>query len=247
MKRIIFLSFIFLVCINIILIDPLKSNEKNLPMQSNVIQGAYDPTINITITEMRNLPIPASSENYSFLQCIDMECNVVIGRFASGEREVILIKDKDVDGTVDIVAHWFVDRERFKFDANPGGAYPPEVFKKLKEDIIKGSGVDVYPNSEGLEYIQVLSQNSSNIHKWKTGYSVIKFDPDATTKEMIVYSFSNSTDGADLVFDVKYRNMSSMKLIPVINQCVYCKNSKDKVIIEITQKLIEEAKKASPD
>ena len=215
-------------------------------VQRNIAKGQYIPAVDVTIKDMRNMPIPSSNENYAFIQSLDAVTNIVIGNFASGEREIILIKDKNSDGEVDLVAHWFVDRETFKFDASPTTTYNSVQFRKMKEDIINGVRGEVFPNQEGLEYIRVLYQNSDNIKKWRNGFLVTKYDPDNVVREMNRYSYSLSADGADMVFEIIYTYKGANRVSPIINQCVYCKNSKDKVVIEIINKLLDETKKFSP-
>ena len=63
-------------------------------------------------------------------------------------------------------------------------------------------------------------------------------DPDNRFLERIRYSFSdNGVHGVDLVFHVKYRNVGSSKVSPIINFSVYCKATKDKFVSDIVKDL----------
>ena len=239
------ISALFAICI--ILLDVFVVAAHNAgEVVTSIRKGAYIPDMLLSIKDMRNLPVPLSNENYAFIQSIDDVCNIVIGNFIAGEREIILIQDKNSDGKVDLVVHWFIDIERYKFEPNPDKEYNQESFKKLKEDIINGVRGRVFPNEQGLEYIRVLSQSSGNIKKWRNGFAVAKYDPDIPRQEMLSYFFSIDADGADLVFRVAYIPKNNIKVSPVINSFVYCKNSKDPFIKDVTQELIDETKKLSP-
>ncbi len=224
----------------------LTAVDMNIPIQKSVAKGQYIPDIDVTIKDLRSLPVPLANENYAILQSIDTVTNIIIGNFASGEREIILIKDKNGDGEVDLVAHWFVDGEKFKFDASPSTSYSSAAFAKMKEDIISGTRGTVFPNPDGVEVIRMLYQNSDNVQKWRTGYLVTRHDPDNPAREISRYSYSLSADGADLAFEIFYYPRGTNRVSPVINQSVYCKKSKDKVALETVKKLIEETNRISP-
>ena len=93
------------------------------PIQSNIQKGQYIPKIPVKITDLRSMPIPSTNEDYAFLQSIDRETNIVIGRFGTGTREIILIKDKNSDGIVDLVVRYFVDRKRYRYSSKPSVEY----------------------------------------------------------------------------------------------------------------------------
>jgi len=224
----------------------LWSTTKGMPIQSNVEKGYYIPKIPLKIKDLRNLPVPSTNEDYAFLQSIDNDCSVVIGKFSTGMREIILIKDRNSDGKVDLVVHWFVDKKRYKYSSRPGSEYSRDKFKAIKQNIINGKKGELNPNKEGTEYIKVLEQDSDRIKRWKNGYRVRLLDADDASSERLNFFFSTSNAGADLVFEIKYRNQGVMRISPIINYSVYCRESKDAMILETTKSLIKEASKFVP-
>lgn len=220
--------------------------DNNADIVKSVKKGSYTPDKALSLKDLRYLPIPESNENYAFLQSIDATTSVVIGNFASGDRIITLIQDKNSDGTVDLVVYWYVDSEKFRYDANPAKAYSQESFKTLKDDILNGVSRTVSPNKEGLKIIEQLYQGPGNIKRWRNGFNVTSYDPDDINKVRLNYFFSLSADGADLVFEVIYIPRNNIRVSPVINKGVYCKNSKDPYINEVIKKLIEDTRKVSP-
>jgi hypothetical protein len=213
-------------------------------IKTGIARGQYIPTIDVSIKDMRSLPVPLSNENYAFLQSLDAVTNIVVGNFSSGERVITLIKDKNSDGEVDLVAHWYVDEEKFKFDPAPAATYPSAVFDRMKMEILNGRGTSLSPNPEGIEFIRILFQVPGNIQKWRTGYLVFKYDPDVITREMSRFSYSMSAGCADVAFEMLYMRKGTARISPVINQGVYCKNSRDAKIIEVVRGLLEETKRS---
>ena len=244
MKKLLGISVIFML--SLLFIVSAWSRGTRGPIQSNIKHGQYIPKIPVKISDLRNLPVPTTNENYALLQAIDKETNVVLGNFNSGSRELILIKDKNSDGKVDAVVHYYVDRKRYRYSSKPGADYPPEKFKKLKEAVLNGTQGEFFPNKEGIPYIKVLEQDADRIRRWKNGFRVFMLDPDDERFSRISFFFSTSNRGADLVFEVKYRNQGVAKISPIINFGVYCNGSKDKYINSVTRKLVAEAKKFVP-
>lgn len=216
------------------------------PIQSNIAKGQYIPKIIVKISDLRNLPVPSTNEDYAFIQSIDDVTNIVIGNFTTGNREIILIQDKNSDGKVDLVVRYYVDKKRYRYSSKPSEEYSDEKFKKLKDNIISGKREDVTPNKEGREYIRVLEQDADRIRRWKNGFRVFMVDPDDDRFSRISFFFSTSNHGADLVFQVKFRHQGVARISPIINYGVYCKNSKDPHLKKVTMDLIAEAKKFMP-
>ncbi len=230
-------SIVFITCL-IFISGMLFSNSK---IQSNIASGKYEPKINVSIGNMRKLPVPSTYEDYSFLQCIGTECNYVEGKFSANEREILLYKDTNSDGKVDFVVHWFVDKKRPKYEARPEKFCSPAQFKKLKQDLLEGKQGAVSKNLEGIDYLRVIMKNSENVKKWRQGFTVSKHDLDDPTLVRVKYSFSyNQVTGADLVFEVVFRHLGAVKESPVINQYIYCKDSKDPFVVETVKQLIKE-------
>ena len=213
-------------------------------IQYNVVSGKYVPSISVTIGNLRSMPVPSGNQDYAFIQSIGAEVNVVLGKFSKGEREMVLYKDTNSDGTVDFIVHWFVDRNVPRYEPKPETFCPPEKFRKMKEDIIAGIQGDVCPNKEGYEYLQALLKNPENIKKWQKGYIITKKDLDDPLTERVKYSFSdNGINGVDIVFEVVYEDRGVIKESPIINQAVYGKASKDPFLVEMVKKLSAETAK----
>ena len=88
-------------------------------IQYNIEAGKYVPSISVTIGNLRNMPVPSGNLDYALLQCIGSEVNVVVGTFSKGEREIVLYKDTNADGTIEFVVHWFVDRKVPRYEPKP--------------------------------------------------------------------------------------------------------------------------------
>jgi len=227
----------------------LHSSSDDLPVQPSIKSGKYIFRERIVLKNLRTLPIPYSNKNYAFLQSLDKECNIVVGSFTKGFRKITLFKDKNVDGKVDQVVHWFVDRKKYKIEPRPGEFCSPEKFKKMKEEIITGKTGSLFPNPEGTEYLMsLLEKGLVKIAKMRNGYLVVMPDQDNMASERIKYSFSdNANRGVDLVFEVRYWNRGSVLESPIIRYSVYCKNSKDGFISGKVKELIKITADHCPD
>ncbi|MCP4130253.1 MAG: hypothetical protein GY754_04660 [bacterium] len=248
-KRIVYVSLIGIVAVLFVKLDlwSTSATKKGMPIQSRIASGVYVHTNILRISDIRNLPIPKTNVDYAFIQSLDTICNVVVGKFTTGHKEIIIYKDKNVDGKVDIIAHWYVDRKKFKFEPDPNKFCPPEEFKKMKEQILQGTTGKLNPNEEGIQYLNVLFQDSGNIRRWYNGYLVTGLDPDDESSQRVVYFFSdNQVRGVDISFIVKYVNRGLVRESPIIKYAVYCKDTKDKYLIDTVKKLMKEAKKFGP-
>lgn len=217
--------------------------KKKTNITERIAKGAYVPQIAVTARDVRNLPVPTMQEDYAILQAVDNYCNIIIGRFSAGNREIELIQDWDADGTVDMVVHWNSDRDSFRYEPKPGNKYSPEKFKELKTRILEGNTKDLKPNKEGTPYILSLIKKPTNIIRWLNGYRVSYTDPDRSSFEMYIFSFSHDALGADLVYQVEYRYIGKNIDRPIINYSVYCNDSKDPFINEYTKDLIKKTSK----
>lgn len=236
-------SFCKIIFSSVILFSAIALySEKLKPIQLNVRSGVYVPQIQLSLKDLKTLPVPSSNEDYAMMQQIDREMSIVIGAFSGGERKITLIQDKDFDGKADLVAYWLVDQQKFKVEENPDKVYPAEKIKKLKEDIINGSQDEIRPNNEGVDFMRKFFGGSENVKKWRNGFRVVSVDSDNKASERLVFSFSyNKLNGADMVFEVKYRNRGVARVSPIINYGVYCSNTKDPYVIELVKKLTKEA------
>jgi hypothetical protein len=222
------------------------SAQVKQPIQSSTARGEYIANLPINFKELSKLPIPSSNENYAFLQSIDSVTNVVIGRFIDNKRTIVLVQDKNSDGVVDFAVECDVEAGKFKYSPNPARDFPKDKFQKMKQDIINGVQGELSPNREAANYIKVLQKDSQKVKRWKNGYRVFLLDSDDDTLERLNFFFSTGAEGADLVFEVKYRNEGVARITPIIRNSVYCRDSKDKFIIDETRKLIEEAARYMP-
>ncbi len=243
MKIKIFLSLIIMIVLAQFQFN-IEASVKGKPIQSNVAKGIYVQKDILTVPKIKQLPVPSTNDNYAFYQAIDKVSNIVIGTFNSGERVITLIQDKNADGKVDTVAHYFIDLNRINLEPKPNEFCNAEKFKKYKEDIVKGNTKDISPNPEGTLYLTELLKTPSNITRNKHGFKVSRTDTDQLSKERVVYFFSyRTTTGADISFEVKYYNRGSARVSPIINIAVYCSKSKDPFAIETARKYMKEIKK----
>lgn len=234
-----------------------QSLEKMGVTISRVEKGTYVPGEIVTPQDMRFLPIPAGTNDYAVFQSIKKISNVIIGKFKTGEREIILIQDNNADGIVDIAAKWSIDLNRIDREGDPERFCSAENFKKLKEIIVNGKSETIplggksyliSPNKEGIPEIEKLLNIPSNISKHKQGLRIKKIDSDELTKEMMVFSFSlnSESNSADMAFDIKYYYMGRSRISPIINLGVYCLQSEDPFVKETVNKLREMSGKYLP-
>ncbi len=232
------LMSLFIIMVSVTILFSLDRSK----IINNVASGQYLMKKNITIGDLRNLPVPKSNENYAFLQSIDRSSNIVIGEFSNGNRKITLIKDRNSDGKVDLVVEWNVETKTPKFVSSPRKKFPDEKFKKMKMDILNGkvNGI-LRPNIEGRSYLKALldSDSEKRIDRYKSGYRVSMLDPDSRKNETLVYLSSYDVYGASLSYEVIYRRQGANYQSPTINFSVFCKNSKDKLIIKQTKEIIK--------
>ena len=213
------------------------------PLQSSVRSGMYIPHELVTVSILKKMPIPHTNEDYALYQSIGRVSNIVIGKFKAGQREIVLITDKDADGVVDFSCRWRVDDDRLDIDPRPSELCNAQRFAKMKEDILNGRSGELAPNPEGLPYMRSLMKRSSNIVKLKNGYRIYGLDPDDSTLERVSYYFAdNGNKGFDLAFEVRYTNMGPVRLSPVVNVAAYCKESFDPFLNDFVKRLLGEAK-----
>ncbi|HSV96012.1 MAG TPA: hypothetical protein VLM75_03650 [Spirochaetota bacterium] len=212
------------------------------PLQNNIASGKYIHNDLVTMFNVKQLPVPATNDDYAIFQSIGKVSNVIIGRFKKGARQVVLITDNDADGKVDFACVWNVDGGAVDITPKPETVYGEAQFRQMKDEIVNGKSGLVSPNPEGIAYMRVLLERTSNIIKMRNGFRVSGSDPDVVGLERVNYFFSdNGVHGADLAFEVKYNNIGQIRVIPIITVWVYCKDSSDPFVIETVKKLNAEA------
>ena len=222
---------------------PLHAEKKAIKLMSTVKEGKYDATDQISAAKLAYLPIPGTKEDYVIFQSIGKVSTLVIGRFASGEKEIFYISDTNGDGKVDEGTTYFPDIKKFRAVAQVAQQYTPEKFKQMKLDVINGVRGELNPNQEGVSYIKKNVEKRSDIVKktrYKNGFRVFINDPDDQNLHRAIFYYSNnkkSTGGADLAFKVEYRNVGTQMISPIINYNVYCKDSDDPVVAEVVDDL----------
>lgn len=243
MKRFILSISVSVLFIAIVAITALHAKTSQIPLQESIASGVYLETAIIKIGDLRNMPVPASNEDYALLQSIGKVTSVVIGNFGKGCRKITLIQDKDSDGTVDRVSEWYVDRKEYVHSSKPSETYSSEKFKQLKQDILQGKRETVKPNWEGLPRVKEEIQSPDNVRREGLGYRAVIKDAD-TSQERVIFTYADrDNQGVDLVFEVKYYNKGVARVSPPINYSVYCKGSRDSVIKEAVVELEEATKK----
>jgi hypothetical protein len=212
------------------------------PLQHNIASGKYIHNDLVTMANIKQLPIPATNDDYAIYQSIGKVSNVIIGKFKVGARQVVLITDSNVDGKVDFACVWNVDSGVIDITPKPETIYSEVQFRQMKDDIVNGKSGLVSPNPEGVAYLRVLLEKPSNIIKMRNGFRVSWYDPDVRGLERVNYFFSdNGVHGSDMAFEVKYNNVGQVRVSPIITIWVYCKDSYDPFVIETVKKLNAEA------
>ena len=213
-------------------------------LQNQILKGNYSPHLPLKSSSLHTLPIPRTSRNYTFLQCINKTCTIVNGVFATVPRRIEFFQDVNVDGKVDIAYRYYIDLKKYKKINNISKVIPPKKFKELKEIIFSGQRGKYSPNLEGIDFFKILAKDGSNIHKWRNGFSVFRKNVDKIDEKRAIYSFSdNGPDGYDIVFKINYMINGRSKIVPVIKSSVYAKNSKDPFIKSKIKELYNMAKK----
>lgn len=219
------------------------SAAKKGNIQTSVKQGKYIETDLLSAAKLPYLPIPNTKEDYAFIQSLGKSTSVVIGRFADGEKQIVLIGDSDGDGKVDISSVYYPDQKKFKNSSQPEKEYSAEAFKKMKQDIILGARGEFNPNAEGSDFVKRMVVKKNNIVvkvRFKNGYRVFINDSDDATMHRAIFYFSDnrkSGGGADLAFNVAFRNVGPLMISPIINYGVFCKDSEDPVVFETVTEL----------
>jgi hypothetical protein len=248
---------VYVFILTVFCLTGAQSLERMGTIQSLIASGNYVPGNVITLTNLKFLPIPAGTDDYTLYQSIKKVSSVVIGKFKTGEREILLIQDDNADGKVNLVAHWFLDLNRVDREGDPEAFCSADNFKKIKDAIINGKSetismggknYPITPNKEGISDIEKQLTVPSNISKYKQGLRIKKLDPDELTKEMRVFSFSFNSENntADMAFDTRYFYSGRQRVSPIINQGVYCLQSEDPFVIETVKKLREMSGKYLP-
>lgn len=208
------------------------------PLQHNIASGKYIHNDLVTMSNIKHLPIPATNDDYAIFQSIGRASNVIIGKFKTGARQVLLITDNNADGKVDFACVWNVDSGVIDITPKPETVYGEAQFRQMKDDIVNGKSGLANPNPEGIAYLRALLNKPSNIVKMRSGFRVSGYDPDVAGLERVSYFFSdNGVHGSDLAFEVKYNNVGQLRIRPIITVWVYCKDSYDPFVIETVKTL----------
>jgi hypothetical protein len=245
-----FISFIFLILMFLVSISVITGTSRSKNVQTKIKSGNYIEDELMTNRRLQNLPIPISNENYAFIQSIGNVTNVVIANFAEGQHIITWIQDENADATVDQVVYYYPETNKFRVEPNPEEVYSAENFKKVKTDILNGVQGEIYPNREGIPPLKKLLENTSDkieVQKTKNGYRVRIPDADIKSTTRITFLYSNNrAEGYDFVVDVEYHNVRETLIAPIIRRSIYCKNSNDPLIKEVTQDLLDFTAKYYP-
>ncbi len=208
--------------------------------QSRIQSGYYLPSQPLTVKYLRHMPIPSANEDYALLQSLENRTTVVLGKFSTGNRRLVIIQDNDADEVVDRMAVWFVDRDSWEHKPRPAKEYPKDKFRELKKSILEGTHENLGKGVVGIDRILELSKNPQNVRRWRTGYEVYKVDPDHKGKIRLNFAISDNTPrGADMVYVVNYVYLGNVRIVPVISKWVYCKNSSDPYILEKASEIVK--------
>jgi hypothetical protein len=232
------------VFVMFLLILPASAEKSSNKIMSTVKEGKYNEKDPITASKLMYLPIPSTKEDYAILQSEGKRTSIVLGRFKTGEKEIQLVADENGDGKIDTLVTYYPDTRKTVRNPQPSTVYSSEQFRKMKTDIINGVRMDLSPNPEGAAFIKKIIEGKSNIVKkvkFKNGYKVFIDDPDDMKTHRAMFYFGNNKKaggGGDLAFEVRFHNVGSGMLSPIVNFSVYTRDSLDPVVIETVDDLV---------
>ena len=202
----------------------------------------FSSTRLLTPAKMKLLPVPADFRNYFLLQSIDNTTNILLGNFVGAEKVFCLIIDKGSDGKVDKIVEYYPDSGKYLYPAKPSSEFYTDL-ESVKDQIVKG---EIFKNNyayqmRSLNSVTRLIAEGKNIYKTKYGFSIRFFDPDEPTTIMNEFYFNkNVAGGYDLTFKTNYYKSFRTKIVPALRYSIYCRNSKDPIVMKTVGSLFEQ-------
>lgn len=211
------------------------------PLNSAYVSSDFVSDL-INSKKLRMLPVSKDFRNYFILQSINDQTNVIVGDFVGSERKIVLLEDYNSDNTIDKTYEYYPDRP----DSNrliPLSKSTSDLcydILQMKKDIISGAIFTknyTYTMRSMNELVYKLKKGE-DIFKYEHGYTVKIYDPDSRSTIMSDFFFGRKDGRYFLQFKTEYYKLFNNKIKPLVPQSVYCVNSKDAVVKEAVEKLI---------
>lgn len=195
----------------------------------------------ITDEKMKLLPITQDFRNYFFLQSIDDATNIIIADFTSAEKIITKISDYDSNNEIDeIIDYYPVSKVYRRPTQGSQSSFFHDDLEKLKMQIIDGSIFENYSyEMSSLGDLKNRIEDGAHVRKHRDGYKVIIYDPDAPTTIKSELFFGKRLGRYDLVFKTNYYTVFNSNIKPALVYSVYCRYSKDPVVVEVVESLLE--------
>jgi hypothetical protein len=185
------------------------------------------------------MPVTDDNRNYFMLQSIDNTTRVIIGDFSSSDRTITMIVDAGSDGTVDRVIEYYPERDKYREPSEPTTRFYSDL-ESLKKQIINGA---IYESNYAykmysLDKLKNIIKRGEDVVKKGRGWSALLYDQDDFSTIMGSFFFGKKFGRYNLVFSTRYYKIKNFKVIPPVYFSVYCKNSKDPLIRETVEDLL---------
>ncbi len=197
----------------------------------------------ISKERMRLLPETPDFRNYFFLQSIDNNTTIVIGDFTGTAKMIVQIIDDNSDNTIDRVIEYYPETGKYKtLKKTSSSRFFNSNIAALKKRIIDGSifreNYSYQMNS--LDMVKYKLESGTDIFPNNYGYTVRYFDPDLASTQMSEFFFGKNMGRYDLLFKTNYYKIFNLKITPPVPYSVYCKSSKDPIVVETVESLLKE-------
>lgn len=194
----------------------------------------------ISPDRLQFMPVTEDFRNYFVLQCIGNTVSILIGDFTGTEKVISLAKDKNSDGKPDEVYEYFPEVKKLTTPLKPTTGFYKNI-DDLKKEILFGDifTVNYSYKMNSLPLLKAKLKSGRDVYRFKHGYSVKMYDPDAPTTIAGEYFFGKNEGKYDLIFTTYYYKLYRTKISPPLSYSVYCKDTADKYIANIVEELLK--------
>lgn len=194
----------------------------------------------ISADRLQFMPVTEDFRNYFVLQCIGNTVSVLIGDFTGTEKLISLAKDTNGDGKPDEVYEYFPEVKKLTTPLKPTTGFYKNI-DDLKKDILVGDifSMNYSYKMNSLPLLKAKLKSGRDVFRFKHGYSVKMYDPDAPTTIAGEYFFGKKDGKYDLIFSTYYYKLYRTKISPPLSYSVYCKDTTDKYIADIVEELLK--------
>lgn len=194
----------------------------------------------ISPDRLQFMPVTEDFRNYFVLQCIGNTVSVLIGDFTGTEKLISLAKDTNGDGKADEVYEYFPEIKKLTTPFKPTSAFYKNI-DVLKKEILYGDifTVNYSYKMYSLPLLKAKLKTGRDVYRFKHGYSVKMYDPDAPTTIAGEFFFGKNEGKYDLIFTTYYYKLYRTKISPPLSYSVYCKDTTDKYIADIVEELLK--------